>query len=477
MDRGLYARSSLPVLRLITVVLLLVTMVRAHAGATYDTSKHGNPSTGVLRVPELGPGACAQCHELHGSRDGISNGGPFEQLLFSVADETLCYSCHSSEGSSFVYPGNVVWADSSHSTSPSAYWRGPSPAARPASDAGKCVNCHDPHAVEDADGVVPSMLRLREQDLCLGCHDGVAAADVVTDVAKTYTHPFSRSSRHTAAEGNTNEPHLYDDAGGDARRHAECADCHNAHVARSDFGATVAPDASPRLHGVARVKVINGAAGSIPTYAWRGAADLIDPREYEICFKCHSSWTDLPLGKPDLARLTNPNNPSFHPVQARGVNAGIHPAAFENGWTWDSRVYCADCHGSDDPLVAGVHGSSHRHLLRKSYTASTTLRSMGAEELCFSCHRFDVYAVDASPDATQQLSRFNRPSNNGHAAHVGAQQVPCFVCHATHGSTSQASLIATGRTPGILSYSQNAGGGSCTPTCHVTRTWTVNYGR
>lgn len=458
-------------------IFALLCAVAVRGGTTYDTSKHGHPDTGVLRIPEVGRGACGQCHDEHASRDGAPTGGPFNRALFTIDDETLCYSCHAIESSNDVYPGNLVWADSTHSTSPAAYWRGPVPRARRSTDAGKCVNCHDPHATDDATGVIPSMLRLREQLQCTGCHNGVAGKNVAAQIAKTYAHPFTLSVRHTALEGNDSLPERYDDSGMTPRRHAECADCHNPHVARADFVPVTAPDATERLHGVARIRVMNGAAGTRPAYEWRGAADLIGPREYEICFKCHSSWTTLPAGKPDLAVLTNPNNPSFHPVQGRGKNLTIDPASFVTGWAADSLVYCSDCHGSDDPQVRGPHGSANRFILRAPSPSTSTFQTMSPNDLCFSCHRYEVYGDRGAAMATQQASRFNRPSDRGHAFHVGQRDVPCYACHQTHGSATHAGLVATGRNPGITIYTQTTGGGTCTPTCHNTRTYTVNYAR
>lgn len=441
------------------ILVTLVVCCSARAGITYETSKHGHPDTGVQRLPEEGPGACGQCHEKHASRNGVETGGPFNRTLFMIDDETLCYECHSARSGNHVYLGNVTWTDSTHSTA--VLWPGPIPRARTASDTGKCVNCHDPHATDDATGIIPSMLRLREENLCLGCHTTIEA-----QIGRAYKHPIATSARHAASEGNDSTPSQYDDSGADHRRHAECADCHNAHVARADFATVTAPEASQRLYGVSRISVVNGPAGDRPAYTWKGADDLFDPREYEICFKCHSSWTQLPAGAADLSVLTNPNNPSYHPIQARGKNAGIDPGAFENGRTWDSTVYCADCHGSDDLTTRGPHGSSNRSILRRP-----------EPDLCYSCHRYDVYGDPLAIDATQSLSRFNKRVNGGHAYHVGEQNVACSACHETHGSIEHPALIVDGRTPGIVLYTQNAGGGTCTPTCHGTESYTVSYGR
>lgn len=455
----------------------VLATVPLRAGVAYDTSKHGHPDTGVLRLLDQGRGSCAQCHDQHASRDGVPTGTPNDRLLFQIGDETLCHSCHSSASPTGIYPDIPIWGDATHATSPDAYSQAAPLPVRSASEAGRCVNCHDPHAAEDAYGVIPSMLRLREEQLCTACHNTPSRKDIAADLAKAWRHPIGGSGRHTTAEGKTNDPDLYDDSGIDNRRHAECADCHNAHVASPDTGLLAAPEASRRLHGVARVKVRNGVAGTIPLYTWRGADDLIDPREYELCFKCHSSWVELPLGKPDLALLTNPDNPSFHPIQAQGKNSGIHPDSFANGTTWDALVWCSDCHGSDDPTIRGPHGSANQFILRRPSVASSAYQAMAPTDLCFSCHRWEVYGDPAATNATQQLSRFNQPANQGHAYHVGAQQVPCYGCHVTHGSTTQPWLIVTGRTPGIVAFDSNAR--LCTATCHAgnpTRTWTANYG-
>jgi predicted CXXCH cytochrome family protein len=474
---SLLRRPASPRARLATVLSLLLFAFAAAAGTPYETSKHGDPVTGVQRIPEEGPGACAQCHDEHASRNGVATGGPFDRLLFTVDDETLCYECHSAESSNRAYPGNVVWADSTHSTSSDAWWRGPVPPARDSTDAGKCVNCHDPHATEDALGAIPSMLRLREETLCTGCHDGGAAKDVKAQFAKTYRHPTERTRRHAASEGVSPDPAQYDDSGAELRRHAECDDCHNPHVTREDVATPLAPFASQKLFGIARISVTNGAAGTRPVYQWKGADDLIDPLEYEVCFKCHSGWTTLPPGRPDLAMLTNPNNPSYHPIQGRGRNANIDSSAFESGWAWDSLTYCSDCHGSDDPLVRGPHGSMNRFILLRPSPFTSASQPMSPGDLCFSCHRYEVYGDPLAGPSTQRASRFNRPRERGHAYHVGEQSIPCFACHETHGSKTLPGLMATGRSPGITSYVQSAGGGTCTPTCHTSRSYSVNYAR
>ncbi len=357
---------------------------------------------------------------------------------------------------------------------------GPLPPPRvEAGAAGKCLNCHDPHGWKDAGGEIPGLALAREEALCLNCHDGSpAASNIRADAQKAFRHPTTDlAGRH----GGPSESSPSDFAISPVnRRHAECEDCHNPHAARGDGPLPPpAPAQSKRNLGASRVSVLNGPAGSPPAYAFiPGADSLTAPvTEYQLCFKCHSSWTVQPAGQTDLARVLNPNNPSYHPVEAPGANPGISPLAFVAGWSPLAYTACGDCHGSDLG-VRGPHGSSYRYILRRPYTASAARRTMTSDELCFACHAYGVYADRSSPQAMRAASRFNRPnSDQGHAEHVDNHQVPCYACHATHGSTALPHLIATGRTPGILTYAETPTGGTCAPTCHGSESYTVNYAR
>lgn len=456
----------------LAAALSIVASTAAAKNNAFTSTRHGDPLTGPQRLTDVPRGSCAQCHVTHGSHQG---GAPsFERLLFAPADNNLCFTCHETASANLVFPGRVFWSQSAHAQSAAMYWPGPAPPARSFSDANECVNCHEPHGEKDGAGVIPSMLAVREQNLCYACHDGARAPNVRAEFAKSYRHPITVSALHGANE--QGDPVRFA-ATPVNRRHSECADCHNAHEAQRNAGDRSAPDVPATLIAVGRVQVTNGIAGSMPIYTWRGPDETSFGREYEICFKCHSSWTRQPVGQSNLALLTNPANPSFHPVQQSGRNRNIDPNAFVSGWSWASLTYCSDCHTSDDPTMRGPHGSSFRYILKKEYTASPLARSMVPAEICFDCHNYNVYALASSGSTVQRASRFNSPATSqGHAFHVG-QGYPCYSCHETHGSTRYPALIATGRSPGINSYAQAPGGGTCTPTCHGTVTYTVNYAR
>ena len=438
----------------------------------YSETKHGNPASGVRRRTDIPPGDCGQCHDDH-STSGGERSPPHRHSLFTDDDNELCFSCHNDPGAHRIWPGGILWSRSGHALSSRMTWPGPQPASRPSSDSGKCINCHDPHGDRDGKGLIPSMLAVREEQLCTRCHDGLRGADIRRQLQQRYTHPIGRTGRHDVAEGSDRSRFgtMPDN------RHAECSDCHNSHSVQGDQIPPSAPAASARITGVSRIQVTNGAAGTAPIYTWRSADERSFENEYEICFKCHSGWTTQPAGQSDLALLTNPSNASYHPIQAAGKNRNIDPAAFTTGWSWDRGTYCTDCHTGDDSTVRGPHGSAYRYILKKSSPATPQPQTMPPDDLCFDCHSYDVYGNATASAQAQRASRFNAPNIAGHAYHTGGQQIPCFACHETHGSVRNAALISTRRMPGVVSYLQTPTGGTCTSTCHAPRTYTVNYPR
>jgi len=440
---------------------LLVALPLLPKNGAYGSTKHGDPANGVSRRPDRPRGSCAQCHDEHASHDSLSRRGNGPAGLFAPDDNDLCFVCHSAPSESGMFPGASAWAQSAHAVSSSMLRTGSG--GRAAADINKCVNCHDPHGVRDNTGVIPAMLNARESDLCVSCHNGSRAPDIRSQLSRPYRHAITtaRSAvRVVRAAGSVT-----------------CSDCHNVHVVPLEAAPPSAPEASSRLAGVSRVSVVNGGGGSPPAYRLRTATDAGIANEYEICFRCHSSYVKQAPGATDLALLTNPANASYHPIQSAGKNARIDRDAFVNGFTSQSLVRCTDCHTSDDPTVRGPHGSSYRYILKKPTTATTMAQPMGENDICFDCHAYAVYADAKSAAATLRASRFNGPNDQGHAFHVGAQHIPCYGCHETHGSRRTTALIAVGRLPGISSYVATPSGGTCMTSCHPLRSYSINYPR
>jgi hypothetical protein len=183
-------------------------------------------------------------------------------------------------------------------------------------------------------------------------------------------------------------------------------------------------------------------------------------REFEVCFKCHAANTSRALTRVDVGVAFNPSNASFHPLEARGRNATIDPRTFVNGWSADRLVTCSDCHGSDDEVTRGPHGSSVPAILRRRYVASSSDPAPGEGGLCFTCHAWRTYG-ETGAGAEGRLSRFAP-----HASHVVTHGLSCWACHDAHGSVALPALLAL-RSPGLTAVTRDAAGGTCLTSCHV----------
>ena len=400
--------------------MLLTTSAWA-GDQVFHLTAHGNSSTGVNRLASVAIGHCKQCHPVR------QTPAPMSPVLFTTNDNALCFTCHQATGVAQVYAGQAPYAASLHATSSAMRWPGPMPPARPAGDAGFCLNCHTPHGARDGQGLVPSLVSFREEALCLSCHDasGPATTNIAAELAKPGAHPtVPTSAVHLAAEGSAST------AFGTGKRHAECTDCHNPHVANA---------ASP-LAGTSRIQVSNGVAGSVPGFTFVPPTNTSPVKEYELCFKCHSSWTTRPAGQTDLAMLLNPANESFHPVEAAGKGTSAQLAQSLAGGTGlphlttSSVISCADCHNNDAiprtvSLVTGYAGASptgphgsnasegnvafSNAVLRAPYRVALKPRSSTNDytandfALCFICHAPAPFATSNSDPRTDTSFRFH----------------------------------------------------------------------
>lgn len=487
--------------RLLGVVVILAAPAVA-GDQVFHLTAHGNTSTGVNRLTSVATGHCMQCHP---TRQDPQLASP---VLFGANDNTLCFTCHTAPGLAAVYAGQTAYAASSHATSSAMRWPGPTPLARPAGDQGKCLNCHTPHGARDGQGLVPNLEYFREEALCLSCHDasGPAGTNIAAELAKPAAHPTVPTvGVHLASEGSASA------AFGVGKRHAECTDCHNPH------GVT----AGNRLSGTSRIQVSNGVAGSVPGFTFLPPTNTAPVKEYELCFKCHSSWTSRPAGQPDLAMVLNPANESFHPVEAAGKNTSSQMANSLAGGTGlphlttASVISCTDCHNNDAiprtiSLVSGYtgaaptgpHGSNasggnaalSTAVLRAPYRVTLKPRSATNDytandfTLCFICHSPAPFATRNSDARTDTAFRYhgfhlNRLNDQGSGAGdintpgAGQGNAICRECHYdTHGT--RAAPFSANRTYARgVNYSPNVQGpngtgqptwvrGSCQARCH-----------
>jgi predicted CXXCH cytochrome family protein len=418
----------------------------------------------------------------------------------------------------------------------------------------QCESCHRGHV-----GQSPNLLVKGSQSaLCFSCHDGTTANtnvrteyhpvialpanDSTTTTRDYYSHDAEAPSNHTLSGSN--------EFGSKSERHSECADCHNSHKATTATADSVqAPDgtgwtASGRLSGVSGVSVLNSptpdappaytflsgvtdaATDDFPAPNTPGTSAAPITHEYQLCFKCHSSFTTLLpniAGKPstdalDKAAEFNPNNASFHPVEAPGKNQTPKMTASLAGpstyklwnFTIGGTVRCLHCHANGATLGAvpplplpgtalAPHTSSNRGILLANYrdrVLSTTAAAYNAGDfaLCYTCHSDTPFAASgAGTDRTNYwlhglhtsgLGAYGSGTTNIDTPGAGQGNAICAECHFRLHSTTYkvpgqvtpgtrlvnfAPDVIPSVTNGIpdLSWEPNGTGhGSCYLSCH-----------
>lgn len=378
-------------------------------------------------------------------------------------------------------------------------------------DATSCATCHSTHSAKSL-----SVLSAVDQATqCYTCH-GAAGLGGPPDVATQFAggkanDPETRTyfSHALVAEG-----HVLDSSDkieGQLNRHSQCADCHNPHNVS---------ESSP--FGVSGVAVENGPAGTSPTYSRIDGRMQPITAEYQLCFKCHSEWTEqLPdvegrpsLDRTDLGVALNPNNASYHPVEAPGKNQTSKMAESLAGTStyklWDLKttdtISCTMCHTSntvDVDTVADasltVHASENRGILVRPYesrilTERDKAFDASAAGLCLACHAEAPFVNTTGTGASaatnfefhgKHMSGINKRGNGGtdiDVAGAGQGNALCAECHfRSHGPSDVpgdqkldgAGLVtfAPNVQPsrslgGQVSYTRTDTTANCTLTCH-----------
>lgn len=377
--------------------------------------------------------------------------------------------------------------------------------------ADQCATCHRGHT---ASGIVLREL-WPEQNVCFKCHTGGGTGTNVQPAFTSYTNTATRFFKHDIAL-NDGRHRVGENSGpqfGGGNRHVECEDCHEPHKATRADAAPAAPMLPPELKTVSGVDPVWTASGSPSSFNWMSQAQ----REYQVCFKCHSSFTALPTYAPDgyqqtssttgqivanglrkltstdplqvldtrdLARAFNPYNASFHPVAAKGRSTWAR--GYVGGWGPNSLTFCSDCHTNANPALGatGPHGSPRLHLLDGAFDYVTVMpNGNGAfatpnNQVCFKCHSYATYVAGGSNADTQ--FGFHQFHNGGQ----GTFGTVCYTCHNSHGSEQQhlINFDTNFVTPYAGYNSQNSwvpngsGHGTCYITCHTPGGDTIDHG-
>lgn len=449
------------------------------------------PASGPVRLDHSGRLQCTTCHDPH-REDADATTRKF--LVKPNQASALCLTCHQKIG----------WDNSIHNRPPDSLedlrytsLQGAHTGYTGVRNNG-CESCHRPHSSQ----VAQRLVKQSEENVCFQCHDGsVTNRNIKSELlSKTYKHPVMVTpSVHDAAEGPVSAAHPLPETSVGTARHAECADCHNAHKAT---GAA----AQPPLVSGALLGVKGQSAGNsfLPEAV----------NEYEVCFKCHADSANKPqsldTGNAGIGYGRNPQRQfnvgnlnafnkraeftlgsSFHPVtRSRNLTAADVPSLRTNvlgsggapitgrPLSSGSQIYCTDCHNSDtgrnlgttSTLPGGPHGSNIQHILERRNNLETPPAAAGGSSsgvsyavsnyaLCDKCHD-----VQNSIVADRSFRR--------HRLHVVDQRAACSTCHDPHASSApmlvnfDRSIVAP-NSQGVLRFTRTGTGhGTCSLRCH-----------
>lgn len=420
--------------------------------------------TGQVHLDDNGYVQCTSCHDPHKS-DGDKVCTKF--LVASNNSSGICTACHA----------KTYWQSSSHQSSTATFstTQGQHTGyTTVASNA--CESCHSPHNAQQG----RHLLNGKEEAACTPCHQGSAnggnTAVNVSNVStgpfsKTYVHPtYSTSGKHVprVLSPRTENPGENTDDLSGTNRHAECPDCHNPHAAAARTGSSGShyngtfPTAdvaqSKDLTGVWGVEMPATNAWTVPVQANYTRQDPAT-KEYQICFKCHSSYAYG--NSPPTSPSTGTNGITTETDQAmefNSANAAYHGVAAAPGaavkgyyvgpWGNTSRMYCSDCHLSDDgstgwtvPSASGPHGSSNPFILRGAWDKTTGKGKQS--HMCFRCHDYNGFI---NGNAAKTRFSGGNYTNDLHKLHVNDESKPCMACHVAvpHGWNRQSMIALVG---------------------------------
>ena len=452
-----------------------------------------NGQTTFASVSTAGQVECTTCHDPHIRSTNVNENIKFLRLRrfqqtdpdgtnFNLENDINCLACHKKTG----------WENSVHGseTDASHTFLSAEAAARDISSGKQvwetsCLGCHDTHTVAGAGSLLRQASNGAQElsdidNSCLTCHSSTGVIDPnsgsVTDIdsvmvtgghaAANPLFTFMDGAHKLSYDGISGLEEKVVDVNA---RHAGCSDCHSPHQMQKGLhvntGLATNNDVSGALVGA--VGLDAPSVSAFDPYAAEDSATLKPAdKEYEICFRCHSSFGHG-AGKIGSAQFSNTVKEfvgsviSAHPVVASGGNtniiAGLMESPFDTGLNVQT-MYCSDCHTNTDDTAA-KNGSG------------TPLSPQGSHNdevaTCETCHvngqyNFDGVAVPVTSGfacgvgavtCTAPTTAGN--SNNLHIYHAsvaiaGDNKNICSNCHVkvSHGWENKALL---GNTNDVLS--------------------------
>jgi predicted CXXCH cytochrome family protein len=445
---------------------------------------------------------CTSCHNPHAQAiDPVAQ----NFLVRDSSNGQMCLACHDPNR---IVQGQVNllsgYTGSIHAVATNQVASGANVGLYTTVAANSCTSCHMEHnaggparlmrpATPATPGVDANTLD------CVTCHNGggnisPAAPNVYAEFEKTGPHLLPAGLNvHDEAE-----PAVLNN-----NRHATCVDCHNAHATNPLTVFTVPPGIRPPQTNVTGVSAVDGTTVVAPAV-----------NQYETCLRCHGTSVGkqvLPLkygylptrlvfsgDQLNLVPQFSATATSSHPVthdsnsplpQPSLLTDMVNENGMPSGRLMGTRIFCTDCHNSDDNREFGgtgpngPHGSIYPHILERNYvmtqavtpggTVTTTypnpdLSPQGPYAMCAKCHNLSVVAPPSGGAAT---------SWSLHTRHISQDGFSCSVCHTAHGmgavngTISGNSLvnfdIGVVAQNATTSISYNAATNRCTLVCHT----------
>lgn len=459
-------------------------------GTAWSTSAHADPAvadetysltaSSQREFPDNTPvwkAACLNCHDTHtveGSRRLLREG---TDSVFTPktggnsAIEESCYTCHSSDGSVLNNQGTISFEVPDIKTD---FTTGVTHMPITTADQPALSETHDINNADFVEDVAKLNLSNRHVE-CTDCHNPhrVTKNRLFNATGDTMASTHSHTAGHTniasgALRGTWGVEPIY---------------------AGNEFSPTNYPISYT-------VKKGDGGFGA----STAGVSSHVT-REYQICLKCHSDYAygaippmlgdsggntssansnaltqytnqaiefNAPVGHKGEVSTTDSgasssystnNHRSWHPVMG---NTGRTPAirqASASNWLspWNGAadvgnqtMYCSDCHGSnttsatsepdggEDGNPWGPHGSSNNFILKGNWSENTGTST--ANDLCFKCHDYNLYAIDGGGASGFGGSKDSN-LHSFHAKKIG--HLKCSWCHVSvpHGWKNKAFLV------------------------------------
>jgi predicted CXXCH cytochrome family protein len=437
---------------------------------------------------------CTSCHDPHVQANDQA------AQSFLVRDSSsgqMCLACHDPnrviQGQTNLLSG---WDSSIHKTAANRVATEAHVGSYSTVAQNACTSCHMDHnangparLLRPATPAAPGVDFATQN--CMTCHSGgtylsPAAPNIMAEFSKT-AHPLpSGNNAHDEAE-----PGVLSN-----NRHSTCVDCHSPHASAQVTTFGQPPAIRPSQAGVEGISALDGITPVIPAV-----------NQYESCLRCHGTGPGkqrlIIYGYAPMREVSNPDFlnviPEFsstasssHPVfhdrssplpQPSLLNNMLTISGQASGRATGPRIFCSDCHNSDDNREFGgngpngPHGSRYSHILERNYQFSQAaapgglvtniypnpdLSVNGPYALCGKCHDLSNILANASW--------------NQHSSHVGQKGFSCSVCHTAHGMGANSSNVSGERLVnfdvnvvgpnGGLPISYSRATNTCVLTCH-----------